>query len=70
MNTLVLSIYRFYISDKLDQWSRNRLINRIEAAGAQYLPLLWPVRQLGAAFEPNDIILTNLMMSHYFNPIP
>ena len=42
----------------------NRLKNRIEVARAQYLPLLWPVRQSGAAFEPNDIILTNLMTSH------
>ena len=37
---------------------------------AGYLPLLWPVRQSGAAIEPNDIILDNLMTSHCFNPIP
>ena len=49
---------------------RNRLRNRIEAARAQYLPLLWPVRQSGAAVEHNDVILTNLMTSHCFNPIP
>jgi hypothetical protein len=30
---------------------------RIEAALARYLPLLWPVRQSGAAVEPNDVIL-------------
>ena len=49
---------------------QNRLRNRIEAARAQYLPLLWPVPQLGAVVEPNDVILTNLMTSHCFNPIP
>ena len=41
-----------------------------EAVRAQYLPLLWPVQQSGAAVEPNDVILTNLMMSHCFNRIP
>ena len=35
-----------------------------EAVRVQYLPLLWPVRQLGAAIEPNDVILTNLMTSY------
>ena len=39
-------------------------------ACAQYLPLLWPVRQSGAAVEHNDVILTNLMTSLCFNPIP
>jgi hypothetical protein len=33
-----------------------------EATRTQYLPLLWPVRQLGAAVEPNDVLI--------FNPIP
>ena len=41
-----------------------------EAACLQYLHLLWPVRQLGAAVEHNGVILTNLMTSHCFNPIP
>ena len=41
-----------------------------EATHAQYLPLPWPVRQSGAASEHNDVILTNLMTSHCFNPIP
>jgi hypothetical protein len=36
----------------------------------QNLPLLWPVGQSGAAVEHNDVILTNLMTSHCFNPIP
>ena len=31
---------------------------------AQYLPLLWPVLKSGAAVEPNDVILTNLMTSY------
>ena len=47
---------------------RNRLRNYwIEATQVQYLPLLCP---LGAAADPNDVILTILMMSHCFNPIP
>ena len=33
----------------------------------QYLPLLWLVRQSGAAGKPNDVILTNLMTSYCFN---
>ena len=48
---------------------RNRLRNRIKALLAQYLPLLLRVRQSGAAVEPNDVILTNLMTSHCFNPV-
>ena len=47
---------------------RNRLRNRIEAAGD--LTFLWLVQQLGVAAETNDVILTNLMTSHCFNPIP
>jgi hypothetical protein len=35
----------------------------IEASRTRYLPLLWPVRQSGAAVEHNDVILTNLMTS-------
>ena len=42
---------------------RNRVRNRIETR-ARYLPLLWPVRQSGAAIEHNDVILKNLMTSH------
>ena len=41
-----------------------------EDVHGQYLPLLWLVRQSGAAAEPNDVILKNLMTSHCFNPIP
>ena len=41
-----------------------------DAARVQYLPLLGPVRQSGAAVEHNGVILTNLMTSHCFNPIP
>ena len=33
-------------------------MSRIERAHMQYLPLLWPVWQLGAAVEHNDVILT------------
>ena len=47
---------------------RNTLRNRNEAARALLLPTLWPVRQSGAALEPNVIELTNLMTSHCFNP--
>ena len=32
---------------------KNKLRNRNEAAHAQLLPMLWPVRQSGAALEPN-----------------
>ena len=52
-----------FVVIELDQ-GRNRLRNRIEAAVAQYLPLLWPVRQSGAAVEHNDVILTNIMTRH------
>ena len=45
-------------------------MNENEAAGEKYLPLLWPVQQSGATVKPNDVILTNLMMSHCFNLIP
>ena len=31
--------------------------NEAALGRAQYLSLLWPVRQSGAAIEPNDIIL-------------
>ena len=31
---------------------------------------VWLVRQSGAAVKPNDVILTNLITSHCFNPIP
>ena len=31
--------------------------SRIEHEHARYLPLLWPVQQLGAAVEHNDVIL-------------
>ena len=41
-----------------------------EAACAKNLPLFWPVQQSGAAVKHNDNILTNLMTSHCFNPIP
>ena len=57
------------IDYKLAQ-GRNRLRNRIEAACALYLPLRWPLRQSGAPAKHNDVILTNLMTSHCFNPIP
>ena len=30
---------------------------------AQYLPLLWPVRQLGAAVKHNDVIVTLGLLS-------
>ena len=40
-----------------------------EAPHAQYLPLLWLVRQSVAAVGPNDVILTNLITSHCINPI-
>ena len=30
----------------------------IERSRLQYLPLVWPVRQSGAAVEHNDVILT------------
>jgi hypothetical protein len=36
-----------------------------EAVHAQYLTLLWPVRQSGAAIEPNYVALMNLMMMSY-----
>ena len=36
---------------------------------AQYLPLLWLVRQSGAAVEHDDIILMNLMTPRCFKPI-
>ena len=52
-------VFRIHFSQ-----GRNKLRNRIEAARARYLPLLWPVRQSGAALEPNDVILTNLMTSY------
>ena len=43
----------------------------IEHARAQYLPLLWPVRQSGAAAEHNDVILyLGLHTTGPFNPIP
>ena len=43
----------------------------IEAVRARYLPLLWPVRQLGAAVEHNDVILyLSLHTMVRFNPIP
>ena len=35
----------------------------------RYFPLLWWLRQSGAAVEHNDVILTNLMMSHCSNPV-
>ena len=37
-------------------------MTEIEAACAQYLPLLWPVRQLGAAVEHNEVILSFLSL--------
>ena len=33
-------------------------MSRIERSHWQYLPLLWPVRQSGAAVEHNDVILS------------
>ena len=42
----------------------------IRAVRARYMPLLWPVPQSGAAVEHNDVILMNLMTSHFFNPTP
>ena len=36
---------------------------------AQYLPLLWPVRQSGAAVEHNDVILyLGLLSKQHVNP--
>ena len=35
----------------------------------RYFPLLWCLRQSGAAVEHNDVILMNLMMSHCSNPV-
>ena len=32
--------------------------SRIERSRSQYLPLLWPLRQLGAAVQHNGVILT------------
>ena len=37
--------------------------SRIERLRLRYLPLLWPVRQLGAAVEHNDVILTLGLLS-------
>jgi hypothetical protein len=39
-----------------------------EATRVQYLPPLWPLWQSGAAVEHNDVILTNLMTSHFLCP--
>jgi hypothetical protein len=39
-------------------------------ARAQYLPLLWPERQSGAAVEHIDVILTNLMTSYWLDYTP
>ena len=36
----------------------------IQAARSQYLPLLWPIPQLGAAVKPNDVTISNVMTSH------
>ena len=63
---MIISIFVQYAADSL--FTTTTTGN--EAARAQYLPLLWPVRQSGAAIKPNDVILTNLKTSHCFNPIP
>ena len=38
-------------------------MSRIERSHSWYLPLLWPVRQSGAAVEHNDAILTLALLS-------
>jgi hypothetical protein len=37
--------------------------SRIEHSRLRYLPLLWPVQQLGAAVELNDVIVTLGLLS-------
>ena len=38
-------------------------MSRIEHSRSRYLPLLWPVQQLGAALEHNDVILSLGLLS-------
>ena len=56
-----LSSFHFFkklspkLYSKLSQYTRT---SRIELSCLPYLPMLWPVRQSGAAVEHNDVIVT------------
>ena len=49
--------------DTITSWGGTMRTSRIECSRLLYLPLLWPVRQSGAAVKHNDVILTLCLLS-------